>query len=146
MAKRPAPRVLSGVKGPQGVEISFHKSGQRDAARYVSAAAVYEEALEHGRLIGRRAGEVVECLPHVLRQVQTQVQQLLADQGLQAGAFDITCAFAGAGNGGGGSHLPQPFSVPSGAWAARPKVPDSSPPEAPQGPPPGWSRIVDIIA
>jgi len=52
MAKRPAPRVLSGVKGPQGVEISFHKSGQRDAARYVSAAAVYEEALEHGRLIG----------------------------------------------------------------------------------------------
>ncbi len=98
---------------------------------------------------GAVTAHAVVSLPateHVLRQVQTQVQQLLADQGLQARAFDITCAFAGAGNGGGGSHLPQPFSVPSGAWAARPKVPDSSPPEAPQGPPPGWSRIVDIIA
>jgi alpha-galactosidase len=33
-------------------QISFHKSGQRPAARYVSAETVYEEALEHGRLIG----------------------------------------------------------------------------------------------
>ncbi|MBU0611442.1 MAG: flagellar hook-length control protein FliK, partial [Armatimonadetes bacterium] len=83
---------------------------------------------------------------HVLRQVQTQVQQLLADQGLQAGAFDLTCAYSSTGGGGGGSHLPQPFGVPSGAWAARPEVPDVTPSEAPQGPPPGWSRIVDIIA
>jgi alpha-galactosidase len=41
------------------IEISFHKigtqaspAGQRQAARYVSADAVYEEALEHGRWIG----------------------------------------------------------------------------------------------
>lgn len=33
-------------------QISFPKSGQRPAARYVSAETVYEEALEHGRLIG----------------------------------------------------------------------------------------------
>ena len=33
-------------------EISFHQSGTRPAARYVSASAVYEEALEHGRWIG----------------------------------------------------------------------------------------------
>ena len=32
--------------------ISFQRSGERAAARYVSAAAVYEEALEHGRWIG----------------------------------------------------------------------------------------------
>ncbi len=37
---------------PANMEISFHKSGHRDAARYVSENAVYEEALEHGRLIG----------------------------------------------------------------------------------------------
>jgi len=33
-------------------EISFYKSGTRDAARYVSADTVYEEALEFGRWIG----------------------------------------------------------------------------------------------
>jgi len=37
---------------PANMEISFHKSGPRNAARYVSENAVYEEALEHGRLIG----------------------------------------------------------------------------------------------
>ena len=35
-----------------GVEITFHTVGQRPTARYVSAAAVCEEALEHGRWIG----------------------------------------------------------------------------------------------
>jgi alpha-galactosidase len=34
------------------IEISFHTSGGRQAARYVSGDAVYEEALEHGRWIG----------------------------------------------------------------------------------------------
>ena len=33
-------------------EISYYKSGQREAARYVSSNVVYEEALENGRLIG----------------------------------------------------------------------------------------------
>ncbi len=37
---------------PEGIEISFYKSGGRDAARYVSGTMVREEALEHGRLIG----------------------------------------------------------------------------------------------
>lgn len=35
-----------------GTEISFHKNGTHDAARYVSDTTVYEEALDHGRLIG----------------------------------------------------------------------------------------------
>ena len=35
-----------------GVEIAFHKSGDRPAARYVSATTVCEEALQHGRWIG----------------------------------------------------------------------------------------------
>ena len=34
------------------IEISFHTSGGRQKARYVSGDAVYEEALEHGRWIG----------------------------------------------------------------------------------------------
>ena len=38
--------------GPSGVAVSFHRSGARHATRYVSAATVYEEALEHGRWIG----------------------------------------------------------------------------------------------
>lgn len=33
-------------------QISFYQSGTRQAARFVSGEAVYEEALEHGRLIG----------------------------------------------------------------------------------------------
>ncbi len=37
---------------PANTAISFHRSGDREAARYVSADAVYEEALEHGRWIG----------------------------------------------------------------------------------------------
>ena len=41
------PRLLS-----TGMEIAFHQAGQRPAAQYVSAAAVCEEALEHGRWIG----------------------------------------------------------------------------------------------
>lgn len=37
---------------PVGVEITFYKSDNRDAARYVSGTTVREEALEHGRPIG----------------------------------------------------------------------------------------------
>ena len=37
---------------PNPIEITFHPSGSRPAARYVSGDAVYEEALEHGRWIG----------------------------------------------------------------------------------------------
>ncbi len=33
-------------------ELSFQKSGSRPAARYVSMDTVYEEALDHGRLVG----------------------------------------------------------------------------------------------
>ena len=38
--------------GSAGTEIAFPLSGDRPSARYVSATAVHEEALEHGRLIG----------------------------------------------------------------------------------------------
>jgi len=34
------------------IDIAFHQAGKRPAARYVSATAVCEEALEHGRWIG----------------------------------------------------------------------------------------------
>jgi len=34
------------------IDIAFHKAGKRPAARYLSATAVCEEALEHGRWIG----------------------------------------------------------------------------------------------
>ncbi len=37
---------------PANTEISFHRSGARQAARYVSDGAVHEEALDHGRWIG----------------------------------------------------------------------------------------------
>jgi alpha-galactosidase len=37
---------------PKGTEIAFHRSGDRDAARYVSDLFVCVEALEHGRWIG----------------------------------------------------------------------------------------------
>ena len=37
---------------PTNIEISFHKLGDMQVARYVSDATVREEALEHGRLIG----------------------------------------------------------------------------------------------
>ncbi len=37
---------------PAGTEIAFHEAAQRPTARYVSATAVCEEALEHGRWIG----------------------------------------------------------------------------------------------
>ena len=33
-------------------DIAFHQAGKRPAARYLSATAVCEEALEHGRWIG----------------------------------------------------------------------------------------------
>ncbi|MGE5222887.1 MAG: glycoside hydrolase family 36 protein [Omnitrophica WOR_2 bacterium] len=36
----------------ENTEISFYKSGLREAARYASENVVYEEALENGRLIG----------------------------------------------------------------------------------------------
>ena len=55
-SKTSAPKALPAKprrpQGPTGVEISFLDSGKRDAARYVSATTVREEALEHGRLIG----------------------------------------------------------------------------------------------
>ncbi len=38
--------------GLRNTEIAFHKSGTREAARYVSDSTVHEEALEHGRWIG----------------------------------------------------------------------------------------------
>ena len=34
------------------IDIAFYQAGNRPTARYVSASAVYEEALEHGRWIG----------------------------------------------------------------------------------------------
>lgn len=37
---------------PASIDIAFHDAGHRPTARYVSAAAVCEEALEHGRWIG----------------------------------------------------------------------------------------------
>jgi alpha-galactosidase len=39
------------IKSPS-IDIAFHQAGNRPTARYVSAAAVCEEALEHGRWIG----------------------------------------------------------------------------------------------
>ena len=51
MGKSNFNRDQGGLMASNG-QISFHKSGQRPAARYVSAETVYEEALEHGRLIG----------------------------------------------------------------------------------------------
>lgn len=41
-----------GASTPPNTELSFYKSGERPAARYVSDMAVHEEALEHGRWIG----------------------------------------------------------------------------------------------
>jgi hypothetical protein len=38
--------------GSMNTEIAFHKSGTREAARYVSDSTVHEEALENGRWIG----------------------------------------------------------------------------------------------
>jgi alpha-galactosidase len=45
--KRPISKVVT-----PAIDIAFHDAGQRPTARYVSAAAVCEEALEHGRWIG----------------------------------------------------------------------------------------------
>ena len=53
MKKKPQRRTNATPLGkPKETEISFHKSGQRPTARYVSASTVFEEALEHGRWIG----------------------------------------------------------------------------------------------
>ena len=53
MKKRSNSRRTAPQTGrPKNTEISFHKSGERPAARYVSASTVFEEALEHGRWIG----------------------------------------------------------------------------------------------
>ena len=46
-SKKTIPSVL-----PAGTEIAFYKSGDRPAARYVSASTVFEEALADGRWIG----------------------------------------------------------------------------------------------
>jgi len=40
------------AKRPNSTEVTFYESGDRPAARYVSATSVREECLEHGRLIG----------------------------------------------------------------------------------------------
>ena len=41
-----------GMPHTPNTALSFHRSGERPAARYVSDLAVHEEALEHGRWIG----------------------------------------------------------------------------------------------
>jgi len=42
----------SGPSSAHAIDIAFHAAGNRPTARYVSATAVCEEALEHGRWIG----------------------------------------------------------------------------------------------
>jgi alpha-galactosidase len=52
MINEPTAMVSEGVMLPEKASISFHQSGERPVARYVSGSTVYEEALEHGRWIG----------------------------------------------------------------------------------------------
>lgn len=53
MKNKPKSRKTATQSGnPKETEISFYKSAERPAARYVSASTVFEEALEHGRWIG----------------------------------------------------------------------------------------------
>jgi hypothetical protein len=52
MSNKRTVRISSARQAPANTNITFWQSGNRPAARYVSANSVYEEALEHGRLVG----------------------------------------------------------------------------------------------
>lgn len=52
MAGKPAVKRVQRASTPSAIDIAFHQAGNRPTARYVSAAAVCEEALADGRWIG----------------------------------------------------------------------------------------------
>ncbi|HUW82300.1 MAG TPA: alpha-galactosidase [Phycisphaerae bacterium] len=85
MTKQPG--KTAGVKpvGPQNIEISFHKSGERDAARYVSGMTVCQEALQNGRWLGLywSAGGQVQ------RENITSTLPILSPTEVPLAAFDL---------------------------------------------------------
>jgi alpha-galactosidase len=52
MSDKKAVKKSAPERSPASTSITFYQSGARPATRYVSANSVYEEALEHGRLVG----------------------------------------------------------------------------------------------